>query len=89
MALVPERTANFVSYTGTPDAAYQTLDFGFKSAAVKIIVLVGSFDVSFNKASTPHMILLPGQYDFVSLEVGKIFVRDISAVGVQVLAWTI
>jgi hypothetical protein len=89
VALTSEKTANFAGFTGTPDAAYQELDFGFKSTAVKIIVTAGSLDVSLNKTDTnPHMVLGIGQYDFVGLEIKKLYVRDVTATGTDVLAWT-
>jgi hypothetical protein len=90
MALVGQKTANFASFTGTPDAAYQILDFGFKSTSVKIVVAVGTLEVSLNKTdTTPHMILGVGQYDFHGLIINKLYVRNITAVGAQVFAWVI
>lgn len=88
MALNKESTANFSSFRGTPDAAYQTIEFGFKAKNVKIIVIAGSLDVSMNKSdATPHMVLGIGQYDFASLEVVKLHVKDVTAIGVQIIAW--
>jgi len=64
------------------------LDFGFKSVMVKIIVTVGTLDVSVNKSdATPHMVLPIGQYDFPGLALSKLHVRTIAATA-QVIAWT-
>ncbi len=90
MALNQENTADFVSYRGVPDdnTVYQTLDFGFKSIMVKIIVTAGILDVSVNKSdATPHMLLPVGQYDFPGLALNKLHVRNTSATA-HVIAWT-
>lgn len=90
MALVEEKTSDFASFRGSPDSnsVYQTLDFGFKSIMVKIIVTVGTLDVSVNKSdATPHMVLPIGQYDFTSLALKKLHVRNTGATA-QVIAWT-
>ena len=88
MALSAEKNANFASFSGTPDAAYQTIDFDFKSNVVKFIVANGSLEVSLTKSdTTPHMILLPGEYTFVGLALSRLFVRNVTATGSQILAW--
>ncbi len=90
MSLSGEKTADFSGFGGTPDSdsVYETLEFGFKSIAVKIIVTAGVLDVSVNKSdANPHMTLPVGQYDFHGLAVNKLHVRNTSATA-QVIAWT-
>ena len=89
MALVEQQTADFFSASGVPDddTKYNKLAFGFKSEAIKIIVTAGSLEVSMNASdNTPYMTLAVGQYDFVGLNVPRLYVRDTSATA-QILAW--
>ncbi len=90
MAIVTETTSDFASFSGVPtdDVIYDTLLFGFKSIAVKIIVTAGTLHVSVNKSDVnQHMTLPVGQYDFHGLAINKLHIRQTGATA-QVLAWT-
>ena len=92
MALTEKMNAENYAAIGTPasDTVWAPLVFGFKSEGLKFTVAAGVLDISMNGKDLYFILdsAVAKQFDFTNMHIPRIWVRNTSAVGVQILAWS-